>query len=95
LGKSVQCRSPAVVWMIATGLSDAAGLGEDDAACATLNEQATKTNAMLWMILRMGAPKRVLANDYCTTAMHYEHVRLDISGFSETASGTDWIAVWQ
>src|ERR1700677_4267259 len=66
LGKSVQCKSPAVVWMIATGSAAGAGAalwtggvvddGAVDAACATPSREVEIIRKNICNTVRMDAP---------------------------------------
>src|SRR5580658_1435046 len=62
LGKSVQCKSPAVVWMIATGSAAGAGAAlwtggvVDDGTCAAPSSEAEIIRKSVCNTVRMDAP---------------------------------------
>src|SRR5208337_2342050 len=62
LGNSVQCRSPAVVWMMAVG--SALGAGTEPAA---LSRDVKTIRTSVWIRVRMDAPLGYLAKVNCTT----------------------------
>src|SRR5271169_2067115 len=60
-GKRVQCRSPAVVWMMAVGSA------APEAACAAPSNDVEMVRTSMKIRVRIGAPGGILANVNCTT----------------------------
>jgi hypothetical protein len=95
LGKSVQCKSPAVVWMIATGSAAGAGAAlwtggaVDDAACAAPSSEVEIIKKSVCNTVRMDAPigyvgKPQLYDSRCTL-LGSLHFAADPFGFAEYA----------
>src|SRR6202795_1096323 len=78
-GNSVQCRSPAVVWMMAAGSAVAAGAeaaglrtgglvaGGVEVACAAPSRDVEIIRTSVCSRVRMDAPVSILASFNCTT----------------------------